>query len=195
MRLKGYSTYCFLLLFLLLFNLPSKFYLIVSHLRNTQITSFFKIVFLLSVHCPSLGIQNPDGTSKNVAWISKNFGRSQNLGSRWVSKSRFRVIFWPLSLEFLCQRVQESRICRVFFFFFGLLESKFSEFMYATAYQTEPVNKIHKSVNKTKEYIGGLSLASSYDFGHFVQLYQYHYLEIFDAWSLPLGFFQSRAWN
>lgn len=65
------------------------------------------------------------------------------------------------------------------FFFFGLLESKFSEFMYPTAYQTEPVNKRHKTVNKTKQYIGGLSLAtisaisglslaSSYDFGHFV---------------------------
>lgn len=65
------------------------------------------------------------------------------------------------------------------FFFFGLLESKFSEFMYATAYQTEPVNKRHKTVNKTKQYIAGLSLAaisaisglslaSSYDFGHFV---------------------------
>lgn len=65
------------------------------------------------------------------------------------------------------------------FFFFGLLESKFSEFMYATAYQTEPVNRRHKTVNKTKQYIAGLSLAtisaisglslaSSYDFGHFV---------------------------
>ena len=81
-------------------------------------------------------------------------------GDFWASESR---ILMPTGLG-----VSDLSCFVLFFFFFGLLESKFSEFMYATAYQTEPVNKRHKTVNKTKQYIGGLSLASSYDFGHFV---------------------------
>ena len=55
------------------------------------------------------------------------------------------------------------------FFSFG---SNLSGFI-CTAYGIE--------VEKTKQYIGGLSLASTSVFGHFIWLYLYHYLEIFGA--------------
>ena len=62
-----------------------------------------------------------------------------------------------------------SRSLRFVVFSFG---SNFSGFI-CTAYGIE--------VEKTKQYIGGLSLASTGVFGHFIWLYLYHYLEIFGA--------------
>ena len=48
-----------------------------------------------------------------------------------------------------------------------------------TAYRKGLVDLDRK--NKTKYHIGGLALASNFDFGNFISFYLYHLLEIFGA--------------
>ena len=48
-----------------------------------------------------------------------------------------------------------------------------------------------RQYNKTKQYIGGLSLAFIGIFGHFIQFYLYHYLKIR---VLGLDFLEVKSW-
>ena len=92
--------------------------------------------------------------------------RFRNLGSVFDgSQSLVFDLVVPRSYELFL--ADGSRIkCRIscFFFPYCLYESNFSEFMgtvKGTAYRT-------RQQNKTKQYIGGLSLASNGIFTHFV---------------------------
>ena len=60
----------------------------------------------------------------------------------------------------------------------GPSDLSFFSFM-GTAYRKGLVDLDIK--NKTKQHIGGLALASNFDFGNFISFYLYHLLEIFGA--------------
>ena len=78
-----------------------------------------------------------------------------------------------LSLEFYC-------IIIIFFFAYGCRTLGFVIFSFmGTAYRKGLVDLDRK--NKTKYHIGGLALASNFDFGNFISFYLYHLLEIFGA--------------
>ena len=68
----------------------------------------------------------------------------------------------------------------LFFFAYGSRTLGFVIFSFmGTAYRKGLVDLDRKK--KTKHHIGGLALASNFDFGNFISFYLYHLLEIFGA--------------
>ena len=108
--------------------------------------------------------------------------RSRNLDGAVFDGSRslffggdFCVLVWNFILFLL--------LLSFFFFFFFCLpvsDPRICHFSsMGTAYRKGLVDLKRK--NKTKQHIGGLALASDFDFGNFISFYLYHLLEIFGA--------------